>query len=204
MDDEIIQIAAGQTKSGIFNWYVWPENKCIPPRVSKIIGIEIHGHQMFRNSVQVPHVPIKQALEELFAKFSNMEYYAHNANFDARILVLTCEKAGVDINAKNISFCDTLSVLKEAFPKQVSYKQESLVKNITGKTYDALNAAGDVCSLLDLCERVPSSVISNPKHHFTIAEVAYKIEEVRNKRKYIVGYSNLIRDKVMSHTVHGY
>ena len=187
MDNEIIQIAAGQTKNSIYSWYIWPENRCIPSKISKITGMEIHGNKMFRNSIQMQYVKIKQALKELFNKFSNVPYYCHNANFDACMLVLACEQAGVDIESKNISFCDTLFVFKEAYPKQVSYKQENLVQGIIGKNYDAHNAVGDVCSSMELCERVDSSVIENSKHHFTVSKVTSKIQEARNKKKFIDG-----------------
>ena len=93
---------------------------------------------------------LHQALKDLFDKFCGVTFYAHNATFDACMLVKACDKVGIDIATKGILFCNTLPLFKEAFLGQVSYKQESLVHNITGETYDTHNAMADVKALMTL------------------------------------------------------
>ena len=197
MNDEIIQIAAVQTKDDVFNRYVWPEHGYIPAKISKITGIEIHG-KMFSNSVEVIYVSLQQALNELFDRFSGSILHAHNATFDAKMLVKACQNLGIDVASKGISFCDTLSMFREAFPQKESYKQEYLVCTIIGQAYNAHNAAADVCALMELYQKAPSTVKENSSYYFAVASVKQSIAVIENKKKYLPGYKFLIDDKAIS------
>ena len=48
-------------------------------------------------------------------------------------------------------FSDTLSLFKKVYPDMTNYKQETLVKNILGESYDAHNAMADISALQVLC-----------------------------------------------------
>ena len=195
INDDIIQIAAIQSDHDIFNRYVWPQKGYIPSKISRITGIEIHADKMFHNSIKVPYSTLHQGLKDLFDKFCGVTFYAHNATFDARMLVKACDKIGIDIATKGISFCNTLPLFKEAFPGQVSYKQESLVHNITGETYDTHNAMTDVKALMTLFDKVPNTMKESTKFHLTINSVKESIANTENKKKYL-GTNFLLRTKL--------
>ena len=87
------------------------------------------------------------------------------------MLVKACQNLGIDVASKGISFCDTLPMFKEAFRLKESYKQEYLVLTIIEQTYNAHNAAADVCALMKLYQKAPSTVKANVSYYFTVASV---------------------------------
>ena len=198
IDDEIIQIAAAQSKDSIFNCYVWPKQGCIPSKVSRITGIEIHGNKMFYNSIEVIYTNLNQALKELFNQFAGMTLCAHNATFDAPMLTIACQQCGIDIASKGLTFCNTLPMFKEALPNQRSYSQENLVRNIIKKDYEAHNAVADVLTLLELYSEVPTAVRENTKYFFSVLSVKDSILNSSNKKKCIGAYKFLTEDKTLS------
>ena len=144
------------------------------------------------------HTSLQQALDELFMQFSGLTFCAQNATFDARMLVAACEQCGIDITSKAITFCNTLPMFKDAFPRQKSYCQEYLVRNIIGKDYSVHNALSDVLTLMELHEKVPVGIRENVKYCFTVESVKDSIASTCNKKKYIGGYKFLIEDKILS------
>ena len=153
---------------------------------------------MFYNSIEVVHTSLQQALHELFMQFSGLTFCAHNATFDARMLVAACQQCGIDIASKGITFCNTLPMFKDAFVGQKSYCQEYLVQNIIGKDYSAHNALSDVSALMELHEKVQSRIRENAKYYFTVESVKDSIVSNCNKKKYISDYKFLIEDTTLS------
>ena len=149
---------------------------------------------MFSNSVEAIYVSLQQALNELLDRFSGSILHAHNSTFDAKMLVKVCQNLGIDVASKGISFCD-IPMFRGAFPQKELYKQEYLVCTIIGQTYNAHNAAADVCALMELYQKAPSKVKENDSFYFIVASVKQSIAAIENKKKYLSGYKFLIDDK---------
>ena len=78
---------------------------------------------------------------------------AHNVNFDARMLISSCDRYNIDA-PRTLQFADTLPLFKKRFVNVANYKQETIVKEILGKSYNAHNALKDCRTLCELLEKM--------------------------------------------------
>ena len=166
-ESSIIQIAAKNMEtSESFNRFVIPESGSIPPQVSKLTGIEMHGNgTMYYNLQPVTASNANEALDDFIKWLKNYEaplIVAHNAPFDARILVASlCRLDKSDQFSKVVAgFSDSLKLLKEEMPgKKTSYKLSVLADEILDGSTNAHNAEEDVTMLCAiLLKEVPNVV----------------------------------------------
>jgi len=118
------------------------------------------GDTMFVHGKEDQAVPVRNALEQFIAFLKQCQQNSpvllvgHNIkNFDSKILIhalTNCELLS-DLENATVGFLDTLNLLhKKTLPKQPSYRQEDLLKNLLGETYSAHSAIHNVIALQKL------------------------------------------------------
>ncbi len=153
---------------------------------------------MFHNSKPVPCVTITRGLElfKLWTEHYNAPILiAHNAQFDARLLITNYQDRAIDFPRIG-GFADSLKLLRSAFPGLHSYKQESLVKHILQKSYDAHNAVADVSALVELLEKVPE--FEQKLNIISKDSVSLRLKLLANENRYLGSYIHLTQRKIMS------
>ena len=114
------------------------------------------GDKLFLHGKLVPSLSIKEGLL-LFANWlSSFEkeviLIGHNIRrFDIKHLLRHIKENELSTNFNIIAaFVDTLPMLKQLFPQEISYSQQNLYRSIIGGTYDAHNALSDVQALAEI------------------------------------------------------
>ncbi|XP_062608858.1 uncharacterized protein LOC134270633 [Saccostrea cucullata] len=207
-DSSIIQIAARELKtSDHFVRFVMPQNGFIPSTVSKLTGIEVHGLTMYYNLIPVESTTCERAIGEFLVwlkKHKSPVLVAHNAKFDARILVSTICRLKMEDNLKDISgFSDTLKLFKNEFPGRSSYKLESLTTDLIDDQNENLqlhNAEADVNVLTNLLKRVSDVHEKLMANLFSTDSVLVNNQKLINKKMYFESFSRLIDQNVLSKT----
>ena len=185
VNSEIIQIAATTTYGDTFDRYLLPTN-AIPARVTKVNRLSLEDGVLMYEGDPVdagqPGDVLKQFLNWLP---SDTLLFAHNAPFDARMLMFNCLQHGLSdlVQSTLTGFCDTLRLFREVLPDQKSYKQTHLVTNILGEDYDAHNAAADVSALYKLYDKCDISEECIQKYCFTCDTTLRKIADLEKKHR---------------------
>ncbi|KAK3084401.1 hypothetical protein FSP39_012922 [Pinctada imbricata] len=202
--NEIIQVAA-KTLEGqdIFSKFVQPENGFIPPLVSKLTGIEIHGYQMYHHLIPVYSCSKKSALSEFTSwlkRYQDPLLVAHNAPYDSRVLVQAYVKSGMESDLECIGgFVDSIKTFKEVYPGKVSYKLGNLASELAPTfSFDAHSADGDVNVLHHLLEEIPNVHQMLKKCVVSVEDVKKNNQKITNKHKHIKSYVELVEKKVIS------
>jgi DNA polymerase III epsilon subunit-like protein len=204
-DSNIIQIAARSLETDdSISMFVRPKNGLIPLHISKLTGIEMHELTMYCDMIPVPSYYTKDALTtfaEWIDKHPAPIIAAHNASFDARILVSACKNYGVEFR-NLIEFADTIKIFKQEYPNQSSYKLHDLVQTYGSNALklSAHNAVNDVVLLKDLLTNIPTTTTRLSDITFSVEHVAINNEKIANKAKYLDSYCTLISDKVLTKT----
>ncbi|XP_062600102.1 uncharacterized protein LOC134261717 [Saccostrea cucullata] len=206
-DSSIIQIAASSyCTEDTFSSFIRPQNGYIPKTVSKLTGIELHGLTMFSDMVPVRSMGEKEALlkfVEWMRKYDSVLIVAHNACFDARILISAFNRHGITDHLKSIvGFSDSIKVFKKAFPSQSSYKLQHLVQQFGTDLppVQAHNAVNDVLVLRHMLLKIPSASDSLRQSAFSVEHVSLQIKKAQNKQKNLDGYDQLISQNVLTKT----
>jgi DNA polymerase III alpha subunit (gram-positive type) len=120
----------------------------------------------------VPFMHIKPALEEFLdwvQKFQNVVIVAHNGRlFDFKVLcnaLVNCDLQQM-FTSRVSAFCDSLTLLRNKYPKLQKYTQIFLADHFCGETYNAHNAADDATMLCKLMEAADVSVTDYKKHSY--------------------------------------
>ena len=153
---DIIQIAAS-CGDKMFNRYVLPR-KTITKGATGATGITYENGDLIRNNKPLSAVTIPVALMDFvdFIKtFDKPVIIGHNiAAFDVPILFNRLKEFNMvaEFNSNISYFVDTLTLARAKYkrPHIENHKQETLVRTLLGKTYDAHNAESDVRALQDL------------------------------------------------------
>jgi len=116
-NSSIIQLAAKHLKSGDeFNAYATPPEGQLKAEITALTGLEFNLGALYHNGIQVSSVSERRLLAQFFtwleARSIEPVLAAHNVNFDARILVSSCDKYGIEIPS-TLRFADTLSLFKK-------------------------------------------------------------------------------------------
>jgi len=183
----------------MFSCYVQPRSGFIPSAVTKVTGLEFHGNVMFYYSQPVPSMQVHRALSEFkdwLDKYNKQQVLvAHNANFDAKIIVQSFKDAKITFPA-TVCFADTLKLFKAEFPNLPNYKQETLVSVLLKASYTAHNATQDVSTLSDLLDLVAD--FEHKLNIFSGADITDKLVKLCNEKLYISSYSELIEMNITS------
>lgn len=153
---DIIQLAA-ISDSVSFNKYIHPR-KTITTEASNITKLTVVEGELCYNGNVVEAVEINVALLDFIDYLKQFEQpiiVGHNIlAFDIPVLYNRLKEFGLASEFSNqISGCvDTLRLAKRKYPKNVvqNYRQETLVKCLLRKTYDAHSALEDVKTLQEL------------------------------------------------------
>lgn len=163
---DILQIAASAFSTGAtFNQYVLPTSH-IAPDAERITGIRVSDSQMTVHGKQVERKELDYSLDHFcnwLRQFPNPVLVAHNGRrFDFPILINSFQSVSKlkDFFECFVGMIDSLSIFKKLCPKG-SHKQEDLVSNLLGITYEAHNAIADVTSLKDLDHLVLHTQLSS-------------------------------------------
>ncbi|XP_062603897.1 uncharacterized protein LOC134265692 isoform X2 [Saccostrea cucullata] len=201
----IIQIAAAPLHSeDRFNRFVQPANGFIPPAIVKLTGIEMHGMQMYYQLNPVPSCGERQAIAEFaewLSSFPSPLIVAHNAQFDARILVSCFTRHGLtDMLKSVVGFSDTVKFFKKVHPNQPSYKLQDLAKSLAPEfdSANAHNAENDVYALKILLKNTPKAEESLSESIFSTDYVIANNEKLSNKNKNIGSFHEMITAKVLT------
>jgi len=128
-------------------------------KASEVTGVTMVGDTMFVHGKEVQAVPVRNALEQFIAFLKQCQQNSpvllvgHNIkNFDSKILIHALTNCDLlsDFENATFGFLDTLNLFKKTLPKQPSYRQEDLLKNLLGETYSAHSAIHDVIALQKL------------------------------------------------------
>ncbi|XP_062572541.1 LOW QUALITY PROTEIN: DNA polymerase III PolC-type-like [Saccostrea cucullata] len=203
----IIQIAAAPLYSDdSFNRFVQPANGFIPPSIVKLTGIEMHGMQMYYLLNPVPSCGERQAIAEFaewlsLSRFPSPLIVAHNAQFDARILVSCFTRHGLtDMIKRVVGFSDTVKFFKKVHPNQPSYKLQDLAKSLAPEfdSVNAHNAENDVSMLKILLKNTPKAEESLSELIFSTDYVIANNEKLSNKNKNIGSFHDIITSNVLT------
>ncbi|XP_053404911.1 maternal protein exuperantia-like [Mercenaria mercenaria] len=172
MHTEIVQIAA-VCEDETFDQYILPLRQ-LDPGASKVTGLTCDGGVLYHHGIAVTTIDLKSALECFLGWLDPLKpcvLVGHNfKNFDYPRIYRAFTKFNL-INAFHqivLGFVDSYPLFKAIYPKEESYKQESLVAKYVQETYDAHNAIGDVKSLkklLTVCDKITHEVLC--KYSFT-------------------------------------
>ncbi len=175
--DQIIQIAAlhGNEKFAV---YVTPTKKIskFATKVTKLVSV---GGTLMRKKEDdslepLSSIQLSEALTQLIdflqstCKGKKCLLVAHNAPFDQRhvmnaLLADSDSSKLARFSDLVLGFADTLEIYRKMFPELKpksggdGHKQESLVKHVMGKSYDAHDALADVEALQDLIKQTKLS-----------------------------------------------
>lgn len=205
-ESSIIQIAARDLKtSDHFVRFIMPEKGFVPSAVSKLTGIEVHGLTMYFNLVPVESTSCERAVDEFLAwlkKYKSPLLVAHNAKFDARILVSTMCRLKMDDYLKDIAgFSDSINLFKKEYPGRGSYKLESLSTDLMEQQFENMhNAEVDVNILIALLKRVSNVHEKLIDISFSTESVLVNNQKLINKKMYLSSFSGLINEEVLSKT----
>jgi len=156
MECDILQLAARSLSTQErFNCYIAPSTGVIPHKITNITGLEYHAGTMYHQSSPVQCSKVQEAQESFNSWLSSLPHangpllVAHNVSFDSKVLMSTYSKHKLPM-PKVIGFADSLKYFESVYPGKASYKQEYLVRDILGLSYDAHNAQADCESLATL------------------------------------------------------
>ncbi len=155
-DADIVQIAA-VSASRTFSTYILPSQR-MTIEASRITKIEVRGSKMFRDGLEVPHMNLKDALQNFLDFISRCDgpplVMGHNiARFDVPVLHNSMLKVGLRMESTVKGFVDTLTLTGKLYKRKkdvTDFKQATLVTELLGQSYDAHNALGDVEALQKL------------------------------------------------------
>lgn len=176
---DIVQVGAvcGQQT---FTMYIMPIQP-IQPGVTQVTGIRVSNNALYHNDVVVDTVSLHEALTAFLSflqQFGHPLLAGHNiSSYDCPVLIHAlrqCKMVGA-LNKAVAGCLDTLQVARMKLPKNKSYKQESLVETLLGKTYEAHNAIADVKILQELyekCLKLSQDELSS--HVFAFLSVQHK------------------------------
>lgn len=152
---DIIQISCA-FGAKMFDRYVFP-TKEIGVKASEVNRIRVNFQEgtMTYDGHQVAYVDGKQAIEELVRFLKSIGgrilLSAHNGRrFDVPRLRRLADKVGIPLPDEVEGFLDTMLLARKLYPGRKSYSQPNLVRDMTGKEYDAHNSAADVRALQEL------------------------------------------------------
>lgn len=178
----------------------------ISPSAERVTKITVADESsMMVNGISVEAVSIQSAIGDFttwLRKFNNVVLVAHNGRrFDFPVLILAALGCGTfDTFASTITgFADSLTIFKATYPKESSYKQEDLVRNLLHKGYAAHNAIDDVDCLAELMIFVLQSVDNSSLlgKSFTPLDVKHSILSNKEKKKNLPSLSVLVSSSVM-------
>ena len=143
----------------------------IPDHVSKLTKITCKDQEMFSKGEPVESVSLKCCLDDFcdFLGDDQCVLVAHNAIFDATILALSAESAGVvdELKAKVAGFLDTLRLFRKTFRGlDGKYSQPALVEHFMHESYDAHNAVNDTQALMKLVLHCKLDWVTKLRHTF--------------------------------------
>ena len=212
--DQIIQIAAlhGNDKFAV---YVTPTKK-ISKFAAKVTGLVTVGGTLMRKGKDdslepLSSIQLSEALTQFMdflqstCKGKKCLLVAHNAPFDQRH-VMNALLADSDANKVTrfgdlvLGFADTLEIYKKMFPELKpksggsGHTQESLVKHVLSKSYNAHDALADVETLQDLIKQTKLSdaqLFENSKS--TKHYIQDKVDLQQNEDKNLPSLMSLVK-----------
>ena len=198
---DIVQIAASAFTTGAtFNQYVLPTSH-IAPDAERITGIRVSDSQMTVHGKPVDSKALDYSLDHFcnwLRKFPNPVLVAHNGRrFDFPILIDRFQSVGQlkDFFECCVGMMDSLSIFRKVWPNG-SHKQEYLVSNLLGITYEAHNAIADVTSLKDLVLHTQLSPRELLGHSYPPLDIYNSILFNREKNKNLPSLTCLVSSSV--------
>lgn len=199
-DSNILQLAAlsCDTREEI-NIFITPERP-IPTKISSLTGIDHHAGQMYCNFKPVDSVGIGQGLTA-FVNFIQANpgptvLVAHNAKFDARILLSTCERLGERMPANTV-FADSLPLLRQCTPGLAHHKLTDLYRHAFGEAFQAHSAVEDVRALAKLLLHYDINQSKLVRHLFSQQQTIRQLTELTNSKTYKGSYGSAVADGVL-------
>lgn len=192
LDAEVIQLAGiNKATKSTFSMFINPD-KPIHPNASKVTHLYKRQGKLYKGYNPLDTHP-KDVVVKSFVSWlpEHCILTGHNVKaFDSRLLMklLIANKATVDFESKCIAFADTLHLFKEIFPERKgdgkNYKQESLISDLTGTTYEAHDAKADVTALCNLLEHINIKNEKIIQHSFPCAEVMRSLQTLNRARTF--------------------
>ncbi|XP_060590068.1 uncharacterized protein LOC132745230 [Ruditapes philippinarum] len=205
MYTEIVQIAAvcGEEE---FDQYILPLRQ-FDPGSSKVTGLTCDGRNLYHHGTAVRTLDLRSALERFLGWLDQLKpciLVGHNfKSFDYPRLYKAFSKFHL-INSFHqivVGFIDSFPLFKAIYPNLKNYKQETLVAELVGETYDAHNALGDVRSLQKLfsvSDRIPPNLLC--EHSFTVAWYVQYHNYKTKCNKIAESFSQIVNEKILSKT----
>lgn len=186
-ESEILQLSAICNKNE-FNTYIFPQNM-ISPSASAVNKLYIVDEVLFYDGEPVDSILLSDALKSFLNWLSNIPppriLVGHNVKrFDCAHFF----NALAQYNFVNyfcnlvIGFIDTLPLYREIIPHMPNYRQNTLVKNLIGHTYEEHNAIADVRALQKLLQSTSISNLLYLQYSFT-SESFWDFFQFNNNRK---------------------
>lgn len=204
-DSAIVQIAAVSGDKA-FSEYILPD-RAITPGASDVTGITVVNNQLYYNGNLVHAVDPRVGLSNFLSfleQFKNPVLVAHNCfNFDSRVLYHNLKKYDLYtwFCTLCIGFCDTLPMVKKAFPESKSFKQESLANDVLGKSYNAHNAVDDCEMLKEIVSKATEAGELLLNYSCTPSYISDCITYCAAKNSNRPSFNKLVQEKVMSNGV---
>lgn len=180
-----------------------PHRGYIPQPVIKLTGIEYHGGIMYHNSLPVHTVQMRNALQSFNDWLTELDtdepvLVAHNASFDARMLLQEYERASMELSHAVTRFADTLPHLKAKFPGRKGnggYKLSTLVQEfLPGQEFDFHDATEDTRSLAELLTQ--SGIDGLHEHFLSADEIQSRRLANKNKRENLASYHGIDKSRM--------
>ena len=205
-DVEILQLSA-VCGDEIYNSYVDPSENCkIDPRASEVTELRMQNCRLTYKNQPVQSKPMKDVLREFIGwlgKFKRPIIMGHNSKrYDNPLLYREMEKNGFLPDFKGVigGFIDTFELFKSAMPGRQGkgmYKQETLVREFLGVTYDAHNSVEDVKVLQRLVQHMNFDPSIVHKMSFDMDYVEKKSKERKRKET----LKPLVKDNLLTKTM---
>ncbi|XP_021373023.1 uncharacterized protein LOC110463022 [Mizuhopecten yessoensis] len=197
---DIVQLSA-RTGEQTFSRYVLP-TKPITEEATRITGLAVKAGHLYKDGVLVESVSLKTCVTdfaEWLSTFPSPVLVAHNAKFDG--MVLSCALLAIQDSVLSKIICgfsDTLAIFRKELSGRKSYKQECLVLDVLGETWNAHDACEDdrLLQKLVLCVKVSDEVfICNST---TLASMKDCVVYKRKKDNNLPSFTILVERKVIS------
>lgn len=154
---------------------------------------------MYKNGHQVISKTTQKALQSFIdstKQNANMFLVAHNAMFDARVIVHVYESLGLCASDFFVGCTNTLPLCRESIPNRKSYKHTYMAKDICSRHYNANDALSDTQTLkkLMVCVKLSSDMML--KHifwtQFVIENISFADLTSRNLNSLQLVDSNIL------------
>ncbi|XP_077991066.1 uncharacterized protein LOC144445401 [Glandiceps talaboti] len=187
-----------------FNCYIYPK-KPIARAASDVTQISIGGGVLYHKGQPVKATSIREALTQFLKflqQFKNPVLIGHNIkNFDCQVLVNTLMSLGLLSRFKNIICIDTMLLFKDILPGLQSYKQEMIVSDVLGESYNAHNALDDVKVLQRMYNQshIPQTTVY--QHSFSMMHVHDRVIYRKMKNANCISLQVLLEKNIISKTM---